>query len=92
LSSIANLMCSGPADLAGIHKGRIDAGYDADLVIWSPEENFRVTPEIVQHRHKVTPYAGEKLSGVVKTTYVRGRKVWEDGRAIGPPSGKWITR
>ncbi len=92
LSSIANLMCSGPADLAGIHKGRIAAGYDADLVIWSPEENFRVTPEIVHHRHKVTPYAGEKLSGVVKTTYVRGRKVWEDGRTIGSPSGKWITR
>ena len=83
-------MCSGPADLAGIHKGRIAAGYDADLVVWAPEERFRVTPEIVQHRHKVTPYAGQQLSGVVKATFVRGRKVWEDGRAVGKPSGKWI--
>lgn len=90
--SICNLMCNGPADLAGIRKGRIAAGYDADLVVWEPEERFRVTPSIVQHRHKVTPYAGEQLSGVVKATFVRGRKVWEDGRAVGKPSGKWISK
>ena len=92
LQQIAALMCEGPAAIAGIAKGKIAAGYDADLVIWSPEERFRVTPEIVQHRHKVTPYAGEELSGVVKSTYVRGRKVWEDGRAIGKPFGKWISK
>jgi len=83
-------MCEGPAAIAGIAKGKIAAGYDADLVIWSPEETFRITPEIVHHRHKVTPYVGEELSGVVKSTYVRGRKVWEDGRAIGSQTGKWI--
>ncbi len=94
LDTIANLMCSGPAAVAGIgdRKGKIAPGYDADIVVWAPEERFRVTPEIVQHRHKVTPYMGEEFRGVVKTTYVRGRKVWEDGRAIGTPSGKWITK
>jgi allantoinase len=85
-------MCSGPASIAGIAKGRIESGYDADFVVWSPEESFRVTPEIVQHRHKVTPYAGEEFRGVVKATYLRGRKVWEDGRAIGTPSGQWIAK
>jgi len=92
LESIARLMCSGPASIAGIAKGKIESGYDADFVVWSPEESFRVTPEIVQHRHKVTPYAGEELRGVVKATYLRGRKVWEDGRAIGKPSGQWIRK
>jgi len=90
LEFIARLMCEGPAAIAGISKGAIKAGYDADLVIWSPEESFRITPEIVQHRHKITPYAGEELRGVVKATYVRGRQVWQDGRAIGSPSGQWI--
>jgi allantoinase len=92
--SIADLMCVGPATIAGIEsrKGKIATGYDADLVVWSPEERFRITPEMIHHRHKVTPYEGEELSGVVKSTYVRGRKVWEDGRAIGKPSGQWIRK
>jgi allantoinase len=90
LESMARLMCEGPATIAGIEKGKIAAGYDADLVVWSPEESFRLTPEIIQHRHKITPYAGEQLRGVVRATYVRGRKVWQDGRAIGSPSGRWI--
>lgn len=92
IDEMAAFMCSGPAEIAGIgdRKGRLQAGYDADLVVWAPDERFRITPELVQHRHKVTPYMGEELFGVVKTTYVRGRKVWEDGRAIGKTSGKWI--
>jgi allantoinase len=92
LERIARLMCEGPASIAGIRKGAIKPGYDADLVVWSPEESFRVTPDIVQHRHKITPYAGEELRGVVKSTYLRGQKVWQDGRTIGSPSGKWIRR
>ena len=92
LERIVRLMCEGPAAIAGIRKGAIKPGYDADLVVWSPEEWFRVVPEIVQHRHKVTPYAGEKLRGVVKATYVRGQKVWQDDRTIGSPPGKWIRK
>ncbi|HEY6844393.1 MAG TPA: amidohydrolase family protein, partial [Thermoanaerobaculia bacterium] len=92
LEQLAKLMCEGPAAIAGIQKGAIKPGYDADLVVWSPEESFRITPEMVQHRHKVTPYAGEELRGVVKATYLRGRKVWQDGRTIGSPNGKWIRK
>jgi allantoinase len=92
LDRIAEMMCSGPADLAGMHKGRIAAGYDADLAVFAPGETFRVVPEKIEHRHKVTPYAGEELRGVVKTTYLRGRKVWDDGAHIGSPSGKWISK
>ena len=89
---IVKLMCEGPAAIAGIQKGALRPGFDADLVVWSPEETFRITPEIVQHRHKVTPYEGETLRGVVKATYVRGRKVWQDGRTTGSPNGKWIRK
>jgi allantoinase len=73
LLDLARWCCDGPARLARLeNKGRLAVGGDADLVVWSPEESFTVTPELIRHRHKVTPYLGAELSGVVKATYVRG--------------------
>ena len=94
LATIARLMSEGPAQLAGVgaRKGRLAPGYDADFVVWDPNAEFVVAPEAVQHRHKVTPYLGRTLRGVVKATYLRGQKVWDDGRAIGYPVGEWIRR
>lgn len=65
--------------LGGI-KGSIEAGADADFVIWSPEETFVITKEIIEFKNKVTPYMGRTLHGVVKETYVRGQKVWAKGQ------------
>jgi len=41
----------------------------------------------VQHRHKVTPYAGETLRGAVHATYLRGELVAERGRALASDRG-----
>ena len=91
---IVYLMTAGPATLAGLggRKGTLAAGYDADIVVFDPEARFVVRNEHVQHRHKVTPYMGETLTGVVQATYVRGRKVWEDGQHLGNAIGEWVRR
>lgn len=72
---IARWMCEGTARLAGLEaqKGRLDAGYDADIVVWDPEASFTVDPAALHQRHKITPYAGHRLFGVVKATYVCGQ-------------------
>ncbi|MBK6411203.1 MAG: allantoinase AllB [Flavobacteriales bacterium] len=73
LEDVARLLCEHPADFLGLKKkGRIAPGCDADLVIWDPEASFVVKKENVQHRHKLTPYVGRKLNGVVERTVVGG--------------------
>jgi allantoinase len=71
-------------------KGKIDAGFDADLVVWNPDATFKVRQSMIQHRHKLTPYEGIELSGVVKETYVRGKKVFDNGSFVSSPNGKII--
>jgi len=77
LTDVARWCCEMPARLARLErKGVLAAGYDADLVVWSPEESFVVTEEMVLHRHRVTPYLGARLTGVVRETFVRGKRSW----------------
>jgi allantoinase len=87
LADIARWMSERPALLAGLpRKGRIAAGYDADLCVLAPEEEFTVTPETLHHKHPITPYAGSVLHGVVRRTWLRGQDAGTD------PIGRLIQR
>ncbi|HVT46040.1 MAG TPA: allantoinase AllB [Thermoanaerobaculia bacterium] len=91
-ADLAKWLSSAPAALAGLapRKGALEAGADADLVVWNPEAAFRVEPEMILHRHKLTPYRGEELQGIVRATYLRGRKVFEEGEVVGRAEGRWV--
>ncbi len=92
LSDLARLMSQKPAQLAGLKgkKGRIAAGYDADLVVFDPEQTFRVEPEGLHSRHAVSPYAGEHLYGTVTATYLRGEAVYASGKFAQSGCGREI--
>jgi len=89
LAQVAAWMSAAPARLAGLAaKGRIAAGYDADLCVLAPEESFVVDPGELHHRHPATtPYAGRRLHGVVRLTMLRGQPA-DPGR----PRGKLLRR
>jgi allantoinase len=89
LTDIARWMSEAPAKLAGCHtrKGHLAAGYDADFVVFDPEGEFVVSEDRLYYRHPLSPYLGEKLRGVVKATYLRGRRVFSDGQFPGAPIG-----
>jgi len=74
-------MSAEPARLAGMShkKGNIAKHYDADLVIWDDEESFQITAEDIQHKNKLTPYIGKRLTGKVTSTVLRGRVAFADG-------------
>jgi allantoinase len=89
LVDVVRWMCTGPARLARLtgKKGALAAGHDADVIIFDDTAETRVTPESVQHRHKVTPYAGETLRGAILTTYLRGTKVAAAGKPLATDLG-----
>ena len=91
---LAEWLCRGPARLAGLSQrnGTIAEGHDADLVIWNPEAAFRVEPDKLHQRHKITPYAGRDLQGVVTATFLRGRKIFERGEFPAGPIGNILKR
>ena len=73
LAEVATWMAGHPASLAGLGgKGAIEPGRDADLVAFAPDERFTVTEDMLLTRHRLTPYLGKELSGVVRNTWVRG--------------------
>ncbi len=76
LADVVKWMARRPAELVGLRaKGRIEVGADADLVAFEPDEEFVVDAHALHHRNPVTPYAGRKLRGVVRTTWLRGGTV-----------------
>jgi len=88
LADLVRWAAEGPANLAGVHhKGRIAPGYDADVVVFAPDEAMVVEPASLHHRHAVTPYQGGTLTGVVRETWLRGVRT-DDVE----PRGRLLTR
>lgn len=92
VADIARWMSERPARLVGLEgrKGTIATGHDADFVVWDPDEEFTVDARILQHRHKVTPYEGMRLRGVVRETWLRGERVYQRGHFVHEARGEML--
>jgi len=94
LLEVTNWLCANPARQVSLEsrKGVIAVGNDADIVIWNPDQEFIVDAKSLHHRHKITPYQGEELSGVVQKTFLRGRKIYDGGHFEEAPHGLILLR
>jgi len=89
IERVIGWMCEAPARLAGLQhrKGKLAAGFDADVTVFDDAATFTVEASRILHRHKVTPYAGDELRGVVQATFAGGRLVFEGGEIRGDRGG-----
>jgi allantoinase len=87
LPQISSLVSKNPAKRFKLaSKGQLELGFDADLVLLDLNANFVLTPELLEYRHKQSPYLGQEFKGVVKRTLSRGQTVFLDGQDTSLPA------
>lgn len=92
MEEVIDWMAARPAQFAGLdgRKGKIAPGLDADLVVFDDKHSYTIEAKDILYRNKITPYEGKTVCGLVKQTYLRGRKIFANSEMIGEPSGKPI--
>jgi dihydropyrimidinase len=89
------LTASGPARLFGLwpRKGTIAVGSDADLVVWDPERETRLSVETLHMRVDHNPYEGRVVRGGPVVVLSRGEVVVDRGEWKGRAGrGQFLKR
>jgi len=71
-------------------KGGLRVGADADIALVDLGAAAEVREDELLSRHRLSPYVGRSLRGVVTRTLARGRTVFADGKVAGEPAGRFI--
>jgi dihydroorotase len=89
LARFVDMTSAGPVRLFGIlGKGRIAAGYDADLTIVDMKRRETIVDGWIASRCGWTPYAGQEVLGWPVGTIVRGKRVMWEGEIVTPGQGQ----
>lgn len=82
---LVRLLCTNPAKIFGLwpQKGDLQAGSDADLVLFDPRPTRVLSAAELHSRAGFSPYEGLTVTGTVHTTICRGRVIYREGAIIG---------
>ncbi|MER9254360.1 dihydroorotase [Mesorhizobium sp. M0598] len=91
LQRFVDLTSHGPQRIFGIaRKGRIAAGYDADLTIVDLKRRETIANAQQGSKAGWTPYDGRQVTGWPVGTIVRGRRVMWEGEIVTPGQGRAV--
>jgi dihydropyrimidinase len=87
--ALVSVMSETPAKLFGLwpHKGSLDIGADADLVLFDPEKIEDVSAEQLHMGVDYHPMNGRTLKGWPVSTILRGQVIARGGEFVGEPEG-----
>ena len=83
-----------PARLFGLYprKGSLMPGADADIVLFDPDKEVILSPDVLHENVDYTPYDGLKLRGYPVTTIVNGNVLVQDSKIVGENQGAFLVR
>ncbi|MBC8049823.1 MAG: dihydroorotase [Chitinophagales bacterium] len=92
MERFVDMTSHGPARVFGIAcKGRIAAGYDADLTIVDMKAERTIEDGWIESRCGWTPYAGRVVKGWPVATIVRGHFAMREGQIAAPAHGAPVS-
>lgn len=74
---MAEKMSYNPAKILGLECGDIQPGKPADIVIFDPEETYRIDKNTFASKGRNTPFHGREVTGRVRCTICGGTVVYE---------------
>lgn len=74
MEKLVKLMATKPADLLTIPKSKLAVGHIADLTVFSYTESQQIDARNFRSKAKHSPFHNMTLKGVVKYTFVNGKK------------------
>lgn len=90
---MAELTSFNPARRFGLNqKGDLAEGLDADVVLVDSSQTWMVRAEESESHQGYTPFEGQELGARVKTTFLRGRRIFDNGQVLGEPRGRYLRR
>ena len=86
IEQAVKMFATNPASAFTIHrKGKIAPGYDADLIIFNPQDSWTISPNELYSKCGWSPYEGWTLRGKILGTFLRGEQVYWDGEILVKP-------
>lgn len=93
LLKIGQVTSSNIARIFGFErKGGLEVGKDGDVVVVDTRSHWKVQNEDLYTKNRWSAYEGMELIGRPRATFLRGERVYDDGRVIGEARGRHLTR
>src|SRR5580658_1667833 len=95
VNRFVELVSTAPARIFGMYpkKGVLQAGSDADIVLWDASEELTISAKTHHMRVDYSMFEGFKVRGNARDVYSRGELIVSGGKFVGTPGrGKYLRR
>jgi allantoinase len=93
LARFVELVSSGPAKVFGLQrKGRLEPGADADFVVFNRTAEWTLDESAMHYAVGWSPFQGTSVRGRVESTWLRGRRVYQNGSVTAEPGAGQFVR